>query len=81
MSDRMLIQNLTSLVALRNTQLEKLQAAQADTEKILATFNAQLDKFREDSAASEACGARTGIGLRSFGMGTALACFASSALT
>lgn len=38
----------------RDVARKELLAAQADTEKILATFNAQLDKFREDSAASEA---------------------------
>jgi uncharacterized coiled-coil protein SlyX len=38
----------------RDVARKELQAAQADTEKILATFTTQLDKFREDSAASEA---------------------------
>jgi hypothetical protein len=34
--------------------------------------------FTVATAASEECGARMGIGLRSFGTGTALACAASS---
>jgi hypothetical protein len=38
----------------RDVARKELLAAQAEGEKNLATFNAQLDRFREDSAASEA---------------------------
>lgn len=45
MSDRMLIQNLTSLVALRNTELEKLQAAQAEKTATAERYKKNLERL------------------------------------
>lgn len=45
MSDRLLIQNLTSLVALRNTELEKLQAAQAEKHATAERYRKNLERL------------------------------------
>ena len=45
MSDRLLIQNLTSLVALRNTELEKLQSAQAAKVATAERYKKNLERL------------------------------------
>ncbi|WP_338763702.1 flagellar export protein FliJ [Massilia sp. METH4] len=56
MTDRLLIQNLTSLVALRNTQLEKLQAAQAEKQATAERYKKNLDRLHSLAVNSGASG-------------------------
>lgn len=56
MSDRLLIQNLTSLVALRNTQLEKLQAAQAEKVATAERYRKNLERLHSLATNSGASG-------------------------
>ncbi|QBE65649.1 flagellar FliJ family protein [Pseudoduganella lutea] len=56
MTDRLLIQNLTSLVALRNTQLEKLQAAQAEKTATAERYKKNLERLHSLAVASGASG-------------------------
>ncbi|GGY47934.1 flagellar FliJ family protein [Pseudoduganella sp. SL102] len=56
MSDRLLIQNLTSLVALRNTQLEKLQAAQAEKVATAERYKKNLERLHSLATNSGASG-------------------------
>jgi flagellar export protein FliJ len=56
MSDRLLIQNLTSLVALRNTELEKLQAAQAAKVATAERYKKNLERLNSLAVNSGASG-------------------------
>ncbi|MBB3221430.1 flagellar FliJ family protein [Pseudoduganella umbonata] len=56
MTDRLLIQNLTSLVALRNTELEKLQAAQAAKVATAERYKKNLERLHSLAVNSGASG-------------------------
>lgn len=56
MSDRHLIQNLTSLVALRNIELEKLQAEQAAKVATAERYKKNLDRLHSLAVNSGASG-------------------------
>jgi flagellar export protein FliJ len=56
MSDRLLIQNLTSLVALRNNELEKLQAAQAAKQATAERYRKNLEQLHSLAVNSGASG-------------------------
>ncbi|HEX8602563.1 MAG TPA: flagellar FliJ family protein [Pseudoduganella sp.] len=56
MTDRHLIQNLTTLVALRNTELEKLQTEQASKTATAERYRKNLERLHELAVASGASG-------------------------